>query len=140
MRSLSLDDIRVDYAEIQPRESQKHTQVVTKPVCASQREWAMMCKAPFWRGMRVAHIASDGWHTPTFRRKYQCAGACPDEIWVFYCKDTKLEYAHRLLIEDCGLARAWVVVGKASGDDDEPETCERQYVRARGAPRARWEA
>ena len=99
-----------------------------------------MCEAPFWRGMRVAHIAPDGWHTSTFRRKYQGTGTCPDEMRVFYCKDAKLEYVHRLLIEDCGLTRAWVVVGKTSGGDDEPETYERQYARPRGAARARREA
>jgi hypothetical protein len=72
----------------------------------------------------------------TFRRKYLGAGATPDEMWVFYCKDTKLEYVHRLLIEDCGLTLAWVIIEKASGaDEDEPETYQRQYTRRTGAPR-----
>ena len=63
-----------------------------------------------------------------------------NRLWVFNGKDTKLEYVHRLLIEECGLTRIWVVVGKTSGDDDEPETHERQYTRPRGALRARREA
>ena len=33
-------------------------------------------------------------------------------MWVFYCKCTKLEYARRLVIEECGLTRAWFVVKK----------------------------
>ena len=54
-----------------------------------------MCTAPFWRGIRVAHIAPGDWHTDTFRRKYRGTGACPGEMWVLYCEYSNLEYARR---------------------------------------------
>ena len=40
-----------------------------------QAEWAERCKASFWRGKRLAHIASDGWHTFRFRKKVSVSGA-----------------------------------------------------------------
>ena len=63
------------------------------------------------RNMRVAHIVREGRHTPTLEPP---KGASPGEMWVFYCKDTKLEHAHRLLTEECGLARAWAIMGKTT--------------------------
>jgi hypothetical protein len=112
-------------------------QQVPKPSCASQSAWALMCKGPFWRGKRIAHIAADGWHAATYRRKYVGPGATPDEGWVFYCKDTRLEYIHRLLIDDYGLTLAWLIIEKASGDgdDDDEETYARQYTRRAHGPR-----
>jgi hypothetical protein len=112
-------------------------QQVPKPSCASQMAWALMCKGSFWRGKRIAHIAADGWHAGTFRRKYVGTGATPDEGWVFYCRDTRLQYIHRLLIDDYGLTLAWIIIEKASGDGDDydEETYARQYTRGAHGPR-----
>ena len=110
-------------------------QLSPKP-CSSQSEWALMCNAPFWRGKRIAHIAPDGWHVSTFRRKFVGADATPDEGWVFYSKEARLEYIHRLLIEDYGLTLAWLIIEKTeAGDDNDEEIYSRHYTRRAGTAR-----
>ena len=105
-------------------------QIVSKPSCASQSIWAAECKKAFWVGKRLAHITLDGWHLSSFRRKLGGAGAVSDEGWVFYCKDTRLDYIHRLLIDDYGLTLAWVILEKEiADDDDDDEIYARQYTR-----------
>ena len=105
-------------------------QLPPKPPCSSQSEWALM-----WRSKRIAHIAPDGWHVSTFRRKFVGADATPDEGWVFYSKETRVEYIHRLLISDYGLTLAWLIIEKTEAGDDEEETYARHYTRRSGAAR-----
>jgi hypothetical protein len=111
-------------------------QIVSKPSCASQSLWAAECKKSFWVGKRLAHITPDGWHLSSFRRKLVGAGAVPEEGWVFYCRDTRLDYIHRLLIEDYGLTLAWVILEKEiAREDDDQVIYARQYTRRAHATR-----
>jgi len=109
-------------------------QILPTPSWASQAAWASQCSKKFWVGKRLAHIAADGWHVSSFKKKYVGRGATREEGWLFYCKDTRVDCWYSLLTEDYGMTRAWVIIEKASGGDEE-ESYARQYTRPAGTSR-----
>jgi len=103
--------------------------VVPKP-CETQADWTKMCKKRgFWTKKFVVHIAPDGWHQFTYRKKHAGPGYEPDEGWLFFCGVTKMEYVHQLSIGDYGLQRTWLIIEKEAAAAGEAEGYERPYKR-----------
>ena len=76
-----------------------------------------MCKKPWFKGKRLAHIFDDGWYGGSFKRKFLGETASENwggnaDRWIFYYNEFKLEYGHVLLIEEYGLTRSWVAIEK----------------------------
>ena len=60
----------------------------------------------------------------------------PPASLVFYSKEARLEYIHRLLIEDYGLTLAWLIIEKTeAGDENDEEIYSRHYTRRAGTAR-----
>jgi len=62
-----------------------------------------------WSGHRLAHVFADGSSTASHQRKRTLLEA-PTGTLLFYYNDIKQQIVHRLLLENYGVSKKWVII------------------------------